>query len=174
MLIRLSEIVDEPFRWAETRSIDVASLERDLLVGLSPVSWAGEVTRTSAGHVLVGHLEYEQKMACPRCLKTTAMPVATEVSLLALPRSREPMLGEVELEEWDFDVLFVEGEELDTEPIMIEQLQLNVPMRRLCRNDCRGLCPVCGIDWNDKECDCEEHAVDPRWEALKDLRIDSE
>ena len=154
--------------------MDVASLERDLLVGLGPISWEGEVTRTSDGHLLVGRLEYEQKLACPRCLKPTAMPVATDISLLAVPRSSEPMVGEVELEEEDLDILYVEEEELDTEPVLIEQLQLNVPMRRLCREDCRGLCPICGVDRNEEDCDCEQQDVDPRWEALKDLRIDGE
>jgi uncharacterized protein len=174
MRIRLSEIVDEPFRWAETRSIDVASLERDLLVALGPISWAGEVTRTATGHVLVGRLEYEQQLACPRCLKPTAMPVAVDISLLALPHSSEPMLGEIELEEEDLNVLYVEEGELDTDPILIEQLQLNVPMRKLCRDNCRGLCPTCGVDRNEKNCDCEEETVDSRWEALKDLRLESE
>ena len=172
MRIRLSDIVDEPFRWAETRSVDVASLERDLLVDLGPISWTGEITRTSAGHVLVGRVEYEQKLACPRCLKPAAMPVAAEVSLLVTARSGEPMVGEVELEEEDLNVLFIEGEELDTEPILIEQLQLNVPMRKLCRKDCRGLCPTCGVDRNEKNCDCEEQTVDSRWDALKDLQIE--
>ena len=174
MDIRLSEIVDEPFRWAETRSMDVASLERDTLVGLGQVAWSGEVTKTSEGHLLVGRLEYEQTLACPRCLKPTAALVEADISLLAVPRSSEPMVGEVELEDEDMNILFVDNDELDTEPILIEQLQLNIPMRKLCREDCRGLCPTCGVDRNEKNCDCEERTVDSRWDALKNLRIDSE
>jgi uncharacterized protein len=154
--------------------MDVASLERDLLVDLGPISWAGEVTRTSEGHLFVGRLEYDQKLACPRCLKPTTMSVETDISLLAVSRSSEPMVGEVELEEEDLDTLFIENEELDTEPILIEQLQLNVPMRQLCREDCRGLCPSCGIDRNENDCDCEAQTVDSRWDALKNLRIERE
>ena len=124
--------------------------------------------------MLVGRLEYEQTLACPRCLKPTAALVEADISLLAVPRSSEPMVGEVELEDEDMNILYVDNDELDTEPILIEQLQLNVPMRKLCREDCRGLCPTCGADRNEKNCDCEERTVDSRWDALKNLRIDSE
>jgi len=167
MLIRRAEIVDEPFRWAEARSLSAASLGREQVVGLGPISWSGEVTQAATGHLFVGRLEYEQQLACPRCLKPTAMAVAAEVELLIQPHSREPTLGEVELEEEDLSILYVDGDELDTEPILQEQLQLNVPMRQLCREDCRGLCPMCGSDRNEEACECEERHIDPRWEALR-------
>ncbi|MDH3253494.1 MAG: DUF177 domain-containing protein [Acidobacteriota bacterium] len=169
MLIRLAEIIDEPFRWAETRSFAAASLESDQLVGLGPISWSGEVTQAATGHLLVGRLGYEQQLACPRCLKPTTIVVEAEVELLIQPRSSEPTLGEVELEEEDLSILYVDGDELDIEPILREQLQLNVPMRQLCREDCRGLCPICGGDRNDEACDCEERQVDPRWEVLRNF-----
>ena len=170
MLIRLSEINDEPFQWAKTRTIDASLLESDQLVGLGPISWTGEVSRTSTGFLLRGRLEYEQQLACPRCLKPTPMSVVSDVELLVEARSNEPTIGEIELEEEDLDVLYVEGEELDTEPILVEQLQLNIPMRRLCREDCRGLCPACGVDLNEETCQCERTETDPRWAALEKLR----
>lgn len=170
MVIQLAEIVDEPFRWAETRSIDAPSLGRDVLIELGPISWAGEVIRASNGFLLRGTLEYEQDLACPRCLSPVRVPVASTVELAIEARSNEPTLGEIELDDDDLDVLYVDGEELDTEPILIEQLQLNVPMRQLCREDCRGLCAVCGQNLNEGDCDCDHDEIDPRWEALARLR----
>jgi uncharacterized protein len=49
-------------------------------------------------------------------------------------------------------------------------LLLNIPMRILCKEDCRGLCPKCGRNRNTNSCDCVEEAIDPRWEGLKGLR----
>jgi uncharacterized protein len=67
-------------------------------------------------------------------------------------------------------VLHVAGEVLETEPILLEQLQLNIPMKPLCRPDCAGLCPVCGADLNLGACACPERAGDPRLAALAALR----
>ena len=84
--------------------------------------------------------------------------------------------GERELKEDELGVLTVEGEVLDTDPILIEQLQLNVPMKPLCQPDCRGICPHRGADLNAGDCACREETVEPRWAgpaALKS-RLDSE
>ena len=174
MLIQLADIIDEPFHWAETTSIEASSLGRNLLVGLGRISWTGEVSRASKGHLLTCRLEYEQKLTCSRCLEPTPMSVAADVRLLLQSRGSEPTLGEVELENEDLDVFYVDGDELDTELILIEQVQLNIPMRELCREDCRGLCPMCGSDRNQEKCGCEESPIDARWEALKNLRVSDE
>jgi hypothetical protein len=67
-------------------------------------------------------------------------------------------------------VLHLDEEVLDTEPLLVEQLHLAVPMKPVCRPDCKGLCPHCGADRNRGECDCRETDVDPRWAALAKLR----
>jgi uncharacterized protein len=170
MIIRLDQISDEPYRWRERREVPVERLDRVQLVGLSEVNWAGTITPTQTGHLLSARLEYLQTLSCPRCLKPNSMEVVSDIELLILPRHREPIAGDRELEEADLSVLFVEDENLDTEPILMEQLQLNVPMRQLCREDCAGLCPTCGADRNFEECSCGEEEVDPRWAALAKLR----
>jgi uncharacterized protein len=170
MVIQLVEIVDEPVRWAETRRIDASALAGDLLVDLGPITWEGEVSRTSTGFLLTAHLEYEQFLECPRCLTSVHVPVAASVELVVESRSSEPTLGEIELEDEDLDVLYVDGDELDTEPILMEQIHLNVPMRQLCRDDCRGLCTVCGQNLNEGDCACDRTSIDPRWEGLAKLR----
>ncbi len=64
----------------------------------------------------------------------------------------------------------MQGETLETDPLLLEQLQLNVPMKPLCRPDCQGLCPTCGADRNEDACSCEERSADPRWAALAALK----
>jgi len=51
-----------------------------------------------------------------------------------------------------------------------EQILLALPSRRLCREECKGLCPTCGADLNAGRCDCEQREVDPRWSALAELK----
>jgi uncharacterized protein len=62
-----------------------------------------------------------------------------------------------------------DGEALDVDEIVKEQILLAVPTRMLCREDCKGICPQCGVDKNTGECNCETKEIDPRWAALKNL-----
>jgi len=169
MEIRLDQIGDEPFRWQETRSIPVESLQRTQLLELGDIGWDGEVSRTSSGFLLKARVEYSQTLECPRCLGASGIDVKTKIKLAIEPKSDELFVEELELGKSDLGVLYLEGEILDTDPILTEQIQLNIPMRQLCRQDCEGLCPQCGIDRNVESCECEE-VGDPRWAALTALR----
>ena len=169
MRIRLDRIQDEPFRWEESRRIEALELERSELTALSEIGWRGEVRRTSPGFFLRADLQYEQTLACSRCLKPLRQEVEGRLELLVLTEPQEVESEELELNEEDLGVLVIEDETLDTDPLLIEQLQLNVPMRSLCREDCRGLCPACGQDLNEAACNCAE-PTDPRWDALAEMR----
>jgi uncharacterized protein len=63
-----------------------------------------------------------------------------------------------------------EDDEVDLRPLLIEQIQLNVPMKPLCRPDCAGICPTCGANLNAGSCGCATEEVDPRWKALEALK----
>jgi uncharacterized protein len=62
-----------------------------------------------------------------------------------------------------------DGESIDVDEIVKEQVLLSVPIRSLCKSDCKGFCPTCGADRNAGECGCQPGEVDPRWAALKGL-----
>ncbi len=170
MLIQLEQIGEEPFHWEESPSISVDSLGRSELVGVGGVSWSGRVVRDLAGYRLEARLSYQQTLTCTRCLAPVTRPVEDEIELAIEASASEPMLGEHELRSSDFKTLFLEGDELDTTPILMEQLQLNIPMKPLCREDCAGLCPQCGADRNQAPCACAGSDVDPRWQALERFR----
>jgi uncharacterized protein len=176
MQIWLDQVRDEPFNWDETRSIAPETLGQPELIALGPVSWKGQVVHADPGFFLRARLAYEQSLCCNRCLKPIVEPAESEVELMILVEPGPGGAGEHELRERDLGVWYVEGEVLETDPILIEQLQLNVPMKPLCRPDCRGLCPVCGADRNVVACSCAEQTADPRWSALAALksRLDEE
>jgi DUF177 domain-containing protein len=170
MRIRLDQIADEPFLWEETLSIPVAEVERTELVALGEVALRGELRRTEPGLLLKGRVRYRQTLTCDRCLSPFSAPVDALIELWIQPERRQEVAPEQELEEADFGVLYVAGEDLDTAPLLREQLQLNIPMKPLCRPDCVGLCPQCGADLNQDACQCAGPGTDPRWSALADLR----
>ncbi len=170
MLIQLEQIGDEPFQWQESPSISAESLGRSELSGVGGISWSGRVIRDLAGYRLQARLSYEQTLICTRCLQPVTRPVEDEIELMIETSASEPMLGEHELRASDLGTLFLEGRELDTTPILMEQLQLNITMKPLCREDCAGLCPHCGADRNKVRCSCAESQVDPRWQGLERWR----
>ena len=92
---------------------------------------------------------------------------AKESSKKARAKHEEP---EVELEKDELGVLTIDGEHIDTEPLIVEQILLELPMKPLCIPECKGLCPRCGADRNLVADCCEEPAGDERWEALGALR----
>lgn len=169
MRIRLEEARHEPLRWSETVEVPVESLEREELASLSPVLWEGRMAYADPGFHFRARAEYRQTLRCARCLTEYVEPVAAELELLVLEQD-EPEEEEQELEEADLGVLYVDGPVLDTRPLLVEQIQLNVPMRPLCSEDCRGLCPQCGADLATGGCDCKDESVDSRWAALAALR----
>ena len=87
-----------------------------------------------------------------------------------LTRATPADAPEVEVDEEDMDVYSYQGEEVDLEPLLREQVILAVPFAPLCREDCKGLCPVCGIDLNTGTCTCDRTPIDPRWSALRNLK----
>lgn len=170
MQIWLDQVQDEPFNWDETQSVSVGSLNRPELQELAPVSWRGQVIFTDPGYFLRARLSYEQSLSCTRCLKPIVERVDSDVELMILVERLKETGGDHELHEKDLGVLYLAEEVLETDPILIEQLQLNVPMKPLCRPDCQGLCPGCGADRNAGPCSCEETARDPRWASLGALK----
>jgi uncharacterized protein len=73
------------------------------------------------------------------------------------------------LHERDLDFAVYENEQIDIDEMVLEQLELELPSRVLCSEDCRGLCPQCGADLNVEQCDCKA-PIDPRWQALADIK----
>ena len=170
MRIELKQIGEDPFAWNEECTFEVEALDRPEVVALSAVKCDGQVQVADPGYLLRARLRYEQSLLCDRCLGTVKEPVATSLELLLLPPTALEEADEVELEEQDLSLLALEGEELDTEPLILEQVQLNLPMKPLCSPECQGLCPQCGANRNLGQCECREEETDPRWEQLAALR----
>jgi len=174
MYVRLDQTRSEPFQWSEEVKVDPAELESPDLLELSPVRWAGEVQFASPGYRLTADVNYHQKLACTRCLAPQEMEVKESFEILIVVDASSEGYeagegGEHQLSERDLGLYRVETDEVELRPILLEQIQLCIPMRVVCGDDCRGLCPECGTNRNTTPCQCEP-PTDPRWGALAGLR----
>lgn len=116
-----------------------------------------------------GALSAEVIGECSRCLKRFTSRIESDFHAEYVPRKAVPTEGERELAEEDLDLLFYEGDTIDLREEVEGQLILATPMRPLCSEACRGLCPQCGQDLNLKQCACVQEIPDPRWAELKEL-----
>jgi uncharacterized protein len=117
---------------------------------------------------LQGQLAGELECACDRCLERFAVPVSSSFDLVYEPADQAPEQSEVGLSEDDAEVGFYENGGLELADAVREQILLLLPMQRLCRETCLGLCPVCGVNRNEQKCQCNVPRTEERWAALRD------
>lgn len=141
------EAADQPYRVAE------------------PVMLAFDVTRDEGRFHLVGGVRTSLELACSRCLEPFRLPVDVDFDLRYLPRAEN--VGEGEIEEDDLTTAFYADDMIDLSQLMAEQFHLALPMKPLCQEACRGLCPQCGTNWNTGACGCGSRWEDPRLDGLK-------
>jgi uncharacterized protein len=108
------------------------------------------------GHdILVrGHLEGSLELNCSRCLIEFSLPVASEFDLLLAPAPGRVAATDEELSKSDLDRDYYTGETVHLESIIREQVLLTLPLKPLCAETCKGLCPHCGADLNQEPCQC--------------------
>ena len=116
-----------------------------------------------------GRLDATLELGCCRCLEPCRVVVGADVDVLYLPASDNTGDAEVQIEEADLNTAFYRDDQIDLEQLMHEQFQLALPMKPLCRDDCLGLCSVCGGNRNTTTCQCVDRWEDPRFAALKSL-----
>jgi len=119
---------------------------------------------------LVGKLDGRVEVSCARCLEPVEIPVARSFDLLYRPAESEKRADEVAIHEADTEIGYYSGDGMELEDSLREQVLLAVPIKSLCRFDCKGLCPTCGVNRNQQLCDCSPARSDPRWAALGELK----
>lgn len=146
---------------------------------LDPKLWqAGPLTTSGAAELLPntngeirirGTLKVVMECECDRCLETAQFPLKLDFDLFYEPLEEVPEDLDVALEAEDSTIDYYEGEGLVLEDVLREQVLLALPMQRICREDCKGICPVCGQNRNRGDCGCKPVIMDDRWAALRRL-----
>lgn len=125
---------------------------------------------------LKGRVQATLELTCGRCAEPFQLPIDTEVDLTYVPQPSETVATtrkgsepEVELTDEDLTTAYYRDHVLDLAEMLREQFYLAMPMRPLCREDCKGLCPHCGTNLNTATCTCEVRWQDPRLAGLQSL-----
>src|ERR1700691_711300 len=121
---------------------------------------------------ITGELHTRLEMVCARCLEPVQEEISRDFDLFYRPLMPVNPDEEVRLKNDDTDIAFFQGEGLFLADVLAEQVLLAIPMKVICRSDCRGLCPHCGANLNTDECRCEAHAADTRLAPVARLQQD--
>jgi uncharacterized protein len=108
---------------------------------------------------------------CDRCLGRAEFALDETFDLFYRPMIEIAHEEEVAIDEGEAEIGFYEGGGMQLEDVLRERVLLALPMQRVCRESCQGICPVCGKNRNDGACDCKPTATDDRWGALRKLHI---
>ena len=117
-----------------------------------------------------GELRGKLEMDCARCLEPLVWTVAFPLDLFYRPMAQIAREEEVAIGPDEAELGFYEGDGIELADVVRDQILVELPMRSVCRPDCRGLCPLCGKDRNVESCECREEFADPRWEALREWK----
>ena len=178
MLIEIRELEFHPIDFREEFPLGAIDFGPGLRQ-VSPIYTAGRAQLIEEHHRkkdkisdirLNGDLAASFEVACARCLEPVVQNVKRNFDLLYRPQGADAGQPEIPVTTTEAEISYYQGEGLLLEDALREQVLLAIPVKTICREDCKGLCPHCGKNLNLEHCSCAEPLEDPRWSALKDIR----
>jgi uncharacterized protein len=136
---------------------------------VSPPSIVGRVSLVGSVVKVSGQVVARVEVECDRCLKPIELPIDSAFKVEYVSPEEYQTQQDAELTEEDLDLAIFDGEAIDIDALVAEEVLLAVPDHRLCRDACKGICPTCGADRNNVNCACDTEQIDPRWSGLKKL-----
>ena len=131
----------------------------DDLISFGPVSFKGKMVNVGGVLKLEGSLKADYTAVCYRCRRKTERHMKLGIKEDFINASENP----------DDEAYTYEGKYIDLSRVLKDNIILNLPMKQVCKPECKGLCPKCGTDLNEKECDCREDYINPHMEVLKNF-----
>jgi uncharacterized protein len=128
-----------------------------------------KLIRTNRGILVKGKFETQVPFECSRCLNVFDYPLDIVVTEEYFPVIDVNSGSPIEIPDEPGNFIIDEHHILDLNEAIRQSALLAIPMKPLCRQDCAGLCQVCGKDLNQKQCNCEQVNIDPRWSKLAKL-----
>jgi uncharacterized protein len=137
---------------------------------LRPVEATLHFSRNPIGVLVRGQITSDLELHCSRCFELFTLPISEGFEV----QYRGPLGAEVgeehELAREELDVNFLDEARINMQGLVRENVLLTLPAQPLCHEECRGLCPLCGVNLNRGTCPCSSTAIDPRWRSLESLR----
>ena len=170
MLIDLSRFRGGLEHLERTYDPQAFTTDADAFKVVEPVAVVADLRKDAQKARLVGRVTTKLELECSRCLEPFTVPIDSKFDVLFLPSGANVGTGEQEVGEEDLGVSFYKDDTIDLGEVLREQFYLALPMKPLCREDCQGLCSICGKNRNRETCSCQNEWVDPRLDALRALK----
>ena len=187
MRVKIEEIQDKGLELTEKVSAELLTSALEPSEGfklVAPGALKVKFKKVAGRVFLTGNLQADLVAPCKRCLKDVAVNEPVTFSLRMVEKTQHERelaegdddgqgesAGSFDLDQADAEPF--DGKTIDLDPIVREQVLLALPVSVLCREDCKGLCTVCGQDLNEKDCGCERKVVDVRLAKLKDIKLNN-
>ena len=169
MRIELASLQGGKGRFSHEYSEGQLVLEDSRVRLISPPKVDGTVSTVGSGVRVAGQVVARVQVECDRCLKPVELPVDSTFKVEFVSTDDYRSQHETELSEEDLDRTVFEGDAIDIDALVAEEVLLAIPDHQLCEENCKGICPACGADRNSANCGCDTVEVDPRWAGLKEL-----
>jgi uncharacterized protein len=137
---------------------------------VAPVRLDFEIHKDKDRFRLTGTVQTEFELTCSRCLEPYRLPVDATFDMRYHPAADMSLEPDREVPEEDLETSYYRDEQIDLNELLREQFYLALPMKPLCQEGCRGLCPQCGTNLNSGQCECSAGWEDPRLAPLKALK----
>ena len=175
MFLSVKEMELRKVRFDETFEPGQIDFTSEELTQASPLAAKGtaELLAHSGGQMRIqGQIQVEMTAQCDRCLGSARFNLDSGFDLFYRPASQLPAEEEVAIDEGEAEIGFYEDGGLELEDVLREQVLLALPMQRVCSDVCKGICPACGKNRNETECDCKLESHDDRWgAALRKIQL---
>lgn len=168
-LLKVADLLESP---GASRPVELDlpapdSFDPPLVDLTGPLHLSGVLESVVEGLLVRGTLTVQLAVSCARCLE----PVGDQVSAGVVELFHDPTRTDpADLEDADEGYEISDGR-IGLDALLRDNLAPALPARPLCREDCKGLCVDCGTNLNEASCDCHDDRLDPRWAALRGLRL---
>jgi uncharacterized protein len=172
--IKVSNIPEEGlrlrFRFDGEKLKDIIKMDRGMDFHPHGIDLSCDIVKVQETVNIELHLATEIGFDCCRCLDAFTMPVKSDARYTLVP-FRDDVRGEGEWSGEDDAFGFYREDLIDLETLIYEQILLQIPIKPICREDCRGLCPRCGANMNLSSCSCRQDRAESTFAALKDMKV---
>ncbi len=128
------------------------------------------ITKTSGTVFIQGSFSASIDICCSRCLENTKMSIGSDFAYTLVPAKTETV-EDLELKPEELEISYFHGDFIDLTSIICEQVILQIPIKALCKEECKGLCQQCGANLNISLCNCNSSSFDNRMAVLKNFVI---
>ncbi len=175
MRIRVDEIPDSGrflhFHWDQNRLRQYLLPDDPFEIKLvRPVNVDLEIYKRPDHIRIIGAIESILRLTCHRCLDDFEWPLREQVDVFLVEDKKSPEEEEKELETDELEYEFFDGENIELDQLVIEQIFLALPYKILCSDSCEGLCPKCGANLNEETCNCDRSSKASPFAAVEEIK----